>query len=104
MKRMNRRQMFLSTAKAALAAAFGGSWLSGKAKAQTQAANAAPPATAEGVIHGDPERATGTIIIDGKQLPPPPPKFGGVIKERAKDSTPWCRRASCRQTARRTCF
>jgi hypothetical protein len=26
--KMNRRQLFLSTAKAALAAAFGGSWLS----------------------------------------------------------------------------
>src|SRR5229473_2592536 len=31
---MNRRQLFLSTAKTALAAAFGGSWLSGEAKAQ----------------------------------------------------------------------
>jgi len=27
--------------------------------------------------------------LDGKQLPAPPPKFGGVIKESAKDSTPW---------------
>ena len=35
---------------------------------------------------GDP-RATTTV--DGKQLPAPPPKFGGVIKESAKDSTPW---------------
>ena len=39
--RMNRRQLFLSTAKAALLSAFGGTWLSGKAKAQTTAA--APP-------------------------------------------------------------
>ena len=30
-----------------------------------------------------------TTTIDGKQLPPPDPKFGGVIKETAKDSTPW---------------
>jgi arylsulfatase A-like enzyme len=30
-----------------------------------------------------------TITLDGKQLPPPPEKFGGVIKESAKDSTPW---------------
>ena len=30
-----------------------------------------------------------TTTIDGKQLPPPAPKFGGVIKEKASESTPW---------------
>jgi hypothetical protein len=30
-----------------------------------------------------------TPTIDGKQLLPPPPDFGGVIKETYKDSTPW---------------
>jgi arylsulfatase A-like enzyme len=30
-----------------------------------------------------------TTTIDGKQLPPPEPKFGGVIKESATDSKPW---------------
>ena len=30
-----------------------------------------------------------TTTISGKQLPPPDPKFGGVIKEKATDSTPW---------------
>ena len=30
-----------------------------------------------------------TTTISGKQLPPPDPKFGGVIKERATESTPW---------------
>src|ERR1700746_306379 len=30
-----------------------------------------------------------TTTIDGKQLPPPDPKFGGVIRERASESTPW---------------
>ncbi len=30
-----------------------------------------------------------TTTIDGKQIPPPPLQFGGVIKESAKDSTPW---------------
>ena len=30
-----------------------------------------------------------TTTIDGKQLPPPDPTFGGVIKERASESTPW---------------
>ncbi len=30
-----------------------------------------------------------TTTIPGNQLPPPDPKFGGVIKERASESTPW---------------
>ena len=30
-----------------------------------------------------------TTTIDGKQLPPPAPKFGGVIKDSALDSKPW---------------
>jgi hypothetical protein len=34
---------------------------------------------------GSPGTAT---TIDGKQIPPPPPRFGGVIKDNAKDSTP----------------
>ena len=33
--------------------------------------------------------ACATTTIDGKQLPPPPQKFGGVIKEDALQSTPW---------------
>ena len=39
-----------------------------------------------------PVRAGGpnaTITIDGDQLPPLPPQFGGVIKERGSESTPW---------------
>ena len=30
-----------------------------------------------------------TTTLDGRQLPPPDPKFGGVIKERASESTAW---------------
>jgi len=30
-----------------------------------------------------------TTTISGKQLPPPAPKFGGVIKDNAVESTPW---------------
>ena len=30
-----------------------------------------------------------TTTIDGKQLPPPDPKFGGVIKEKASESQAW---------------
>jgi arylsulfatase A-like enzyme len=33
--------------------------------------------------------ASATTTVEGKQLPTPPLKFGGVIKESAKDSTPW---------------
>ncbi len=84
---MNRRKLFLSTAKGALAAAFGGAWLPGKARAQS--AGATPQAAADGVIQGDPERASATINIDGRYLPPSPQPFGGVIKESARESTPW---------------
>ncbi|MGR9245944.1 arylsulfatase [Rhizobium leguminosarum] len=30
-----------------------------------------------------------TITLDGKQLPPPAPNFGGTIKEKASESQPW---------------
>jgi hypothetical protein len=32
-------------------------------------------------VTGEPGSPSATTTIDGKQLPPPPPKFGGVIKE-----------------------
>lgn len=32
---------------------------------------------------------TATTTLSGKQLPPPDPAFGGVIKEKASESTPW---------------
>jgi hypothetical protein len=37
---------------------------------------------------GVPGSPSATTTIDGKPLPPPPPEFGGVIKESAKDSKP----------------
>jgi arylsulfatase len=40
-------------------------------------------------ITGTPGSPGATTTIDGKQLPPEPPKFGGVIKEDAKDSKPY---------------
>jgi len=36
-----------------------------------------------------PGSPSATITIDGRQLPPPPPKFEGVIKEDARDSKPY---------------
>jgi arylsulfatase A-like enzyme len=48
----------------------------------------APGALAQ-QINGTPGSPSATTTIDGKQLPPEPPKFGGVIKEDAKDSKPY---------------
>jgi len=40
-------------------------------------------------ITGVPGSPSATMIISGKNLPPEPMKFGGVIKESATDSKPW---------------
>src|SRR5882757_6934156 len=40
-------------------------------------------------ITGTPGSPGATTTIDGQQLPPEPPKFGGVINESAKDSKPY---------------
>ena len=40
-------------------------------------------------ITGVPGSPSATTAISGKQLPPPDPKFGGVIKDDALQSTPW---------------
>src|SRR6266481_3230193 len=49
---------------------------------------AALPAPAQQVT-GTPGAPTATVTIDGKQVPPPPMPFGGVIKETAADSKPY---------------
>ena len=63
--------------------------LTGLTASATLMGAVAPSARAEiqttGVI-GAPDATT---TISGKQLPPPDPKFGGVIKEKATDSKPW---------------
>jgi arylsulfatase A-like enzyme len=46
------------------------------------------PAIAEETT-GAPGSPTATVTIDGKQLPPPDPIFGGVIKEKASESKAW---------------
>src|SRR5512137_2546445 len=68
---MQRKTLFLATLAFLLAVVLAG----GSAMAQQ--------------ITGVPGSPSATITIDGKQLPPPPQKFGGVIKENAKDSKPW---------------
>ncbi|KAA5539218.1 arylsulfatase [Roseiconus nitratireducens] len=40
-------------------------------------------------VTGDPGSPSATTTIDGKQLPPPDPAFGGVIKQSALDSKTW---------------
>jgi arylsulfatase A-like enzyme len=40
-------------------------------------------------INGTPGSPSATTTIDGKQLPPTPPKFGGVIKETVQGSNTW---------------
>ena len=48
----------------------------------------AGPAAAQQVT-GELGSPSATTTINGKQLPPPDPKFGGVIKEKASESKPW---------------
>jgi arylsulfatase len=40
-------------------------------------------------ITGTPGSPSATTTLDGKQLPPRDPKFGGVIKEKASESQAW---------------
>src|SRR5512136_3256984 len=49
---------------------------------------AAAPAMAQ-QITGVPGSPSATTTLDGRQLPPPDPKFEGVIKERASESKAW---------------
>jgi arylsulfatase len=49
----------------------------------------APSARAEVQTSGTLGSPGATTTIDGKQLPPADPKFGGVIKDTATDSKPW---------------
>src|SRR3984893_9848335 len=56
--------------------------------AVTLAVLAAAPAMAQQTT-GVPGSPSATTTIDGKYLPPPPPKFGGVINLNARDSKPF---------------
>jgi len=49
----------------------------------------APSARAQIQTTGTPGSPGATTTIDGKQLPAPDPKFGGVIKDTATDSKAW---------------
>ena len=47
-----------------------------------------PNATAQ-QITGAPGSPSATTTIDGRQIPPPPPTFGGTIERNAAQSTPY---------------
>src|ERR1700710_3050337 len=47
------------------------------------------PAANAQTINGTLGSPSATITIDGKQIPVPPPKFGGVIKETLEGSKVW---------------
>jgi arylsulfatase A-like enzyme len=73
-KRRPKQKWLLATGLATLLVAFP-ALLAGSAAAQQ--------------ITGTPGSPGATVTLDGKQLPPEPPKFDGVIKEDAKDSKPY---------------
>ena len=90
---MDRRQLFLSTAKAALATAFGSSFLPKVASAQTAKQSTTPAAAvspasaaAQGTAIGTP---AGTRTIPGDVLPPVDLPWGGTVNLNAAQSTPW---------------
>jgi arylsulfatase len=70
----------------ALGAVLGHVAATGKIQALLRAQQGTPQAQQ---ITGVPGSPGATTTIDGKYLPPPPPKFGGVINLSAKDSKPW---------------
>src|SRR6266513_6125420 len=61
--------------------------LGGMLTAATTAAS--PSARAQSQTTGTPGSPGATTTSSGKQLPPPDPKFGGVIKNDALQSKPW---------------
>jgi len=69
---MNRRKLFFSTAKAAITAALGGSWLFDRARAQT-----APVPHARGDVNAS---------VGGTEIPRPSAPFKGIIGKTFKES------------------
>jgi len=63
--------------------------LTGLTASVTLLSTVAPSVRAEIQTTGEPGSPSATTTISGKQLPPPDPKFGGVIKEDALTSKAW---------------
>ncbi len=81
---MDRRKLFVSTAKAAPAA------IAPATVAPATVVPGAPAAAAtEGTVYGTLGSPSATIAISGRVLPPPPFSFAGTIDENTTKSTPW---------------
>src|SRR4051794_10628526 len=50
---------------------------------------AVPSGASDAQINGLPGSPSATMTLDGKQIPPEPMKFGGVIEKDARQSKPW---------------
>lgn len=77
----------LFTAFVVAFAACTGAMAQDKPNATQASATLQPPANIQ--VTGQPGSPSATTTIDGKQLPPPDPKFGGVIKDNAAQSRAW---------------
>src|SRR5437660_235824 len=87
---MFRSSKFLACFCLAAGALLGYGAATGKISWLFGAEEAKGPAQANGVqVTGELGSPSATTTIAGNQLPPAPPKFGGVIKESAKDSKTW---------------
>jgi arylsulfatase len=75
----------------ALGAMLGYSAATGKLSALLRAdfKGLVSPHKAAQVISGEPGSPSATASIDGRYLPPPPPRFGGEINLNASQSKPW---------------
>ena len=86
---MNRRELFLSSAKAALLTAVGSSWLMNGARADAETPSSGMPNKQPenaGSAVGSPD---GTRTIPGDVLPPPDLPFGGTTGLNAAQSRSW---------------
>ena len=78
---VNRRQLFASTAKAALAASFGGLWTADQASAETSGSGAA--ASGKGVMHGTAAAGKPNIVfmlMDNLGYGEPGVYGGGILR------------------------
>src|SRR5689334_5710908 len=78
-------RLLLCGVLAVLTVASGCSERSGGGNAGTQTALG----TGATSVSGEMGSPSATMALDGRQIPPAPMKFGGVIKEDAKDSKPY---------------
>ncbi len=84
-----RRTLALCLCLAAALCAERGWGDQGPGRTQPAAGGRAPPGVSGATITGVPGAPDATMAIDGRQLPAPPPKFGGVIRRNADQSRPY---------------